>query len=399
MGHTNITDDLKFPEESKLHRNLFIVGGVALLLSLTGLLNDSDSFFFSWITSFAFVSSFFVGSLFFVFIQHVTRSKWSVTVRRIPESFIANFWVWAVFITPIIIAMAMGALKHVYHWTDHEHVHHDPILSGKVAYLNEPFFIIRQAIYFIFWGFLGWKLHKISVDMDKSGDWGIQTVMRKLSAPGIFFGGFILAFASFDWLMSIDPHWFSTMFGVYYFAMSFQATLAIMVLIVFWLHGKGLLRNVINKAHYNDIGYLMFGFTVFYAYIAFSQFLLIYYANIPEETLFFYHRMEGNWEFLTYSLLIFRFVVPFLLLLSKEAKANKTILKLAASIILIMHFVEISWIIQPMQDHHGFHLEWVDITVLVGLFSIALGLFVNTFRKHNMIPSNDPHLEECLHKH
>jgi apolipoprotein N-acyltransferase len=109
--------------------------------------------------------------------------------------------------------------------------------------------------------------------------------------------------------------------------------------------------------------------------------------------------MEGNWKFLTYSLLIFRFAVPFLLLLSKPAKASKTMLKLAAWIIVIMHFVEISWIIKPVQDHHGFHLAWVDITVLVGLGSIVLGLFVNTFRKNNMIPSNDPHLEECLHKH
>jgi|AntAceMinimDraft_12_1070368.scaffolds.fasta_scaffold09131_5 hypothetical protein len=399
MAHTNITDTLRFPEESKLDRNLFIVGGATLLLSLSTLFTDSDAFFFSWITSFSFLSSFFLGSLFFVLIQHITRSKWSVTVRRIPESFIANFWKWGLFFLPIIIAMASGYLTHVYHWTDAKYVVDDPILSGKVPFLNEPFFIARQVIYFMFWSYIGWKLHKTSVEMDKTGDWGLQTLLRKVSAPGLFIGGFIIAFAAFDWLMSIDAHWFSTMFGVYYFAMSFQVSLAAMALIVFWLHGKGLLKNVVNKAHYNDIGYLLFGFTVFYAYIAFCQYLLIYYANIPEETLFFYHRMEGNWEYLTYSLLIFRFVVPFLLLLSKPAKASKSTLKLASWIIIVMHFIEISWIIKPVQSHHGFELAWVDLTVLIGLSCIMLGLFVNTFRKNDMIPSNDPHLEECLHKH
>jgi hypothetical protein len=297
-------------------------------------------------------------------------------------------------------------MHNLYHWThpelfDKASAEFDKILYGKSAYLNQTFFIVRQVIYFAIWGFLGHKLYKASVELDKTGDWGITTLMRKISAPGIPLFALSVAFAGFDWLMSLDPHWFSTMFGVYFFAINFQAFWPVMILLVFFLQRQGILKNTIQKAHIYDLGAWFFAFTVFYAYIAFSQFLLIYYANLPEETLWFYNRLEGGYEYIAYGLLIFRFALPFLFLLNREAKHNRFMLGLVSALVLVMHFLEIYWISMPANhsgDAHGLHFSWIDIATFLGLGGMFFGLFFNKFKKESMVPKNDPKMDECLSK-
>jgi hypothetical protein len=300
---------------------------------------------------------------------------------------------WGLFFIPILFGMS-----NLYQWTNTGYVMDDPILLGKVPYLNEPFFVIRQFIYFGIWGFLGYKLHKVSTDMDRTNDWGLTTLLRKVSAPGILIFALTVAFASFDWLMSLDAHWFSTMFGVYFFAMSIQALFPALILITFWLHKNGILKNTITKSHIYDLGAWFFGFTVFYAYIAFSQFLLIYYANIPEETLWFYHRLEGSWSIITYGLIVCRFVIPFVLLLNRDKKHNKTLLIVASVLIISMHLIELHWIVMPVLHHSGIALSWLDITTFIGLGGIFLGLFFRKLRNYNIVPVNDPTLADSLDK-
>ncbi|MEX0822771.1 MAG: hypothetical protein WD008_00195, partial [Balneolaceae bacterium] len=314
----NITDSVQFPAELKVAKTFYGIGAVGLIASGVGYFLNADQFFFSYLTSFTFFTSIALASLILVMIHHITKASWGTVIRRIPESFFSNLGIWSLFVIPIILGMSS-----LYHWTHTDYVMNDPILAGKVPYLNQPFFIIRQFIYFGIWGFMGYKLHKISVEMDRTNDWGLTVLLRKFSAPGILIFALTVAFASFDWLMSLDPHWFSTMFGVYFFAMSFQALFPVIILLVFWMQHKGMLKNTIGQAHIYDLGAWFFGFTIFYAYIAFSQFLLIYYANIPEETLWFYHRLEGSWAIITYSLIIGRFALPFLLLLNREPKHNR----------------------------------------------------------------------------
>lgn len=399
MKHEHPTDSIQFPQTINPSKRLLTIGGIALAVSLVGLFLDADQFFHSYIVSFSFVASFSIGALFLVMVHHITRSHWGVTFRRIPETLMRNIlWV-AVFFLPVVLGM-----YNLYHWTHADAVAVDKLLQGKAPYLNTPFFLVRQVLYFGVWGFMAWKLYGNSIRLDQTGDWGIDTLQRKVSAPGIFIFGFTVAFASFDWLMSLDPHWFSTMFGVYYFAMSFQATLAAVVLIALWLRGKGLLTNTIKTPHYNDLGKLMFGFTVFYAYIAFSQFFLIYYANIPEETLWFYHRLEGGWEYVTYGLLLGRFVLPFFVLLPMANKSNLTILKWTAAWIVFIHFVEQFWIVMPNRgilnpEFHHIHFSWMDATLAIALVGIALGLFFRQFSRHGMVAVNDPRYLESLNKH
>jgi len=394
MSHQpTITDNLQFSTESKLPQILFGVGIAGLLASAYGYFTNADQFFFSYLVSFTFFTGIALASVFMVMFHHITKSKWGVVIRRIPETFGANIWIWAVFAIPVILG-----IHNLYHWSHEDAVAVDKILKGKSAYLNTPFFIIRQVLYFAIWGFVGHKLYKASVDLEKSGDWGITSLMRKVSAPAIPLFGLSIAFASFDWLMSLDPHWFSTMFGVYFFAISFQSFWAVMILMVFFLQRNGYLKNTIGQAHVYDMGAWLFAFTVFYAYIAFSQFLLIYYANLPEETLWFYHRLEGSWKYIAYGLLLLRFALPFLVLLNREQKHRRNILAYVSVLVVVMHFLEIYWIAMPTLSAHGIHFSWIDLSTFLGLGGIFFGLFFRRFQKNSMIPENDPKLGECLEK-
>ncbi len=391
---SKITDSVEFPSGIDTSKTLFGVGIVGLIASFVGYFLNHEQFFFSYLTSYTFFTSFALAALFLVMIHHITRSSWGTVLRRIPEAFSSNIWIWAIFFIPVLIGM--GTL---YSWTNPDYVTGDPIMEGKIPYLNEPFFIIRQFIYFGIWGWLGYKLHKISVDMDRTNDWGMTTLLRKISAPGILIFSFTLAFASFDWLMSLDAHWFSTIFGVYFFAMSFQAFFPMMILLIYWMHKRGILENTIRKVHIYDLGAWFFAFTVFYAYIAFSQFILIYYANIPEATLWYYHRLEGSWAIISYSLIFGRFAIPFILLLNRDTKHNPRILIGTSILVLVMHFIELYWIAMPILDHHGMSISWMDVTTIFGLGGIFFGLFFKKLKKHKIVPVNDPKLADSLAKH
>lgn len=388
------TDSVEFPSGIATSKTLYGVGIAGLIASGVGYFLNHEQFFFSYLTSYTFFTSFALAALFLVMIHHITRSSWGTVIRRIPEAFSSYLWIWAIFFIPVLLGM--GTL---YSWTDPSYVAGDPIMEGKVPYLNEPFFIIRQILYFGVWGWLGYRLHKVSVEMDRTRDWGLTTLMRKISAPGILIFALTIAFASFDWLMSLDAHWFSTMFGVYFFAMSFQALFPLLILLVFWMHKRGILQNTIKQVHIYDLGAWFFAFTVFYAYIAFSQFLLIYYANIPEATLWYYHRLEGSWAFISYSLIVGRFILPFIVLLNRDSKRNSRMLVVTSVLVLVMHFIELYWIAMPIMDHHGISISWMDVTTILGLGGIFFGLFFQQFRKHSMIPINDPYLVESIGKH
>lgn len=394
MHHAKITDNLTYPEHENTHKLFFGIAILGAIASVLGYFIDPDQFYFSYLTSFTFYASIALGCLFFVMLHHITRSEYGVVLRRIPETYASFMYIFAILFIPILIGV-----ETLYLWTDEELVATDKLIAGKSPYLNIPFFIARNILYFTVWSYMGHKLYKNSVEMDKSGDWGLDTAQRKISGPGIFIFGFTLAFASFDWMMSLDPPWFSTMFGVYYFAMTFQVFFAVVILTVLFLHKKGLLTKTIRTTHITDLSKLLFGFTVFYAYIAFSQFFLIYYANIPEETLWYYHRLEGSWEGFTYLLLIGRFVVPFFILLPAASKSNMKLVGIVSAWIVIVHFIELHWIVMPTLHHYGMQFSWIDIATLLGIGGLFMGMFFLQFKKENMVANNDPRLDASMNKH
>jgi hypothetical protein len=220
--------------------------------------------------------------------------------------------------------------------------------------------------------------------------------MKKISAPGMILFALTITFASYDWLMSLDPHWYSTIFGLYVFSGSFLSFMAFLVLIGLALRKKGLLQDIFTVEHYHDIGKFLLGFVIFWAYMAFSQYFLIWYANIPEETIWYLYRWEGSWKILTMTLVFGHFLFPFLILMLRSVKRNFYFMKFMAYWILLMHFVDMYWLVFPTLYVDGFELSWIDVGTFLGIGGIFLWYFWAKYFGNAMVPINDPKLQESI---
>ncbi len=347
-----------------------------------------------YLTAFFYFVSLALGGLFFTAIQHVSNAGWSVPVRRIAESFTSFF---PVAVVAVAIYLVFGSHK-MYEWMHLDVVNSDPILAGKASYLNEKFFIVRTILFFGLWFLFAKCIVGNSLKQDANGDEKYTRNNLKLSILFIIF--FALSYSLFgvDYLMSLNPHWFSTMFGVYCFAGLFQSSIAFITIILAWLMRRGLLNGIVNENHLHDMGKFMLAFTVFYAYIAFSQFMLIWYANLPEETFFFANRGVGGWMSVSMSLLLFKFVVPFLLLLPKAVKRDGMYLSRVGILILIMQYVDLYWLISPNFSETAFFPIW-GIGIFFGFLGVFLFVVTKFLEKNNIIPIKDPRLHEALHHH
>ena len=356
----------------------------------------SKRFYFAYLIGWTFCLTVTLGAMFFVMIQHITQAYWSVTVRRIPEILMMSFPLLLVFGIPLLFG-----LHDLYHWTHAELLdpaspEYDPIIAGKSAYLNTGFFVIRLVIYFAVWIFTAYRLYSISIRHDIEPDYANPARLRATSAWGLILFAITTAFAGFDLLMSLDPHWFSTMFGVYFFAGAFFVVLASITMSVLFYHQGGHLHGIITKEHYHDLGKFMFAFTVFWAYIAFSQYMLIWYANLPEETLWFRHRMEGSWGGVALVLLVGHFILPFAIMIIRSVKRMRIMLWIMTFWYLLMHFVDLYWIAMPVLDTHGFHPELIDLTAPLGFVFLFAGVAVYRAGRHSMVPYNDPNFARSV---
>lgn len=366
---------------------------VGLLLFALGLAKDSTRAWHSYLTSFFYFTNLALGGLFFAAIMHVAKAGWSVNVRRFAEAMTAFMPIAAIG----ALVLLVGA-KSLYVWLDAETVAKDAILAGKSAYLNMTFFVIRLVVFFGAWLIFSRLIIGNSLKQDENGDERYTLKNVGLSI------GFLLVFAisyslfSVDTLMSLQPHWFSTIWGVYNFAGLFQSSIAMIIIIAVMMMRRGLVRGLVTEDHLHDLGKFLKAFTVFYAYIGFSQFLLIWYANLPEETIFYLARSEGGWMGVTLALFVFKFVVPFLLLLPRAAKRSPSHLVLVSILVLIMQYVDLVWEIYPAYTDHVL-FSWQELGPMMlfgGLFMWALTTFLS---KNRLIPVKDPRIEESLHHH
>ncbi|HEY5564267.1 MAG TPA: hypothetical protein VIL33_01665 [Rhodothermia bacterium] len=355
----------------------------------------SQRFYFSYLTAWVFCLTVSLGGLFFVLVQHLTRAHWSVAVRRIPELLMMNFPILAVLGIPVVLGM-----HDLYHWT-HEELYvvggaeYDPILAGKRGYLNTAFFIGRLVFYFAMWIYISSRLYRLSIEQDVDPNPRRNAQERQVSAWGLLVFALTAAFAGIDLVMTLDPHWFSTMFGVYFFSGSFFVALASVTLVALFLQRGGYLKNVITVEHYHDLGKFMFAFTVFWTYIAFSQYMLIWYGNLPEETVWFRHRMEGSWAMASWALLFGHFLIPFFLLMLRSAKRTRGMLYIMGFWFLMVHFLDLFWLAMPAQSHH-FSVEMIDITAWLGMVFLFVGLIVLRAARHATVPYNDPNFKASL---
>ncbi|HRI06607.1 MAG TPA: hypothetical protein PKW35_02255 [Nannocystaceae bacterium] len=402
-GAKELSKDQIWLKDGSLWRKLPIIGGVLAVAGLGGAFSmmgaDPQHFWYSYLTALAIFLAFGLGGLFFTIIQHVTRAGWSIVVRRIAENAMITLPVLCVLALPIVF---MGA-HDLYEWTHLEVVEKDVMLSAKKGYLNQGFFNIRMIAYFVIWSFLAWRFYSLSTSQDDASGSAVEAKthsMRWLSAPSVLIFALSMTFFAFDALMSLDPHWFSTMFGVYYFVGIVVSAHAFLALVTVLLRRSGYLNGVVTAEHDHDLGKLMFGFTVFYTYIAFSQYFLIWYANIPEETRWFAYRIEGDFLNLTALLAIGRFPLPFFFLLPRAMKRSSSTVLLAAIWILCMEFVDIYWLVQPvLAHHHGemkIHFGAVDILTVLGIGGAFLATFGWAMGRRALVPTKDPRLAESL---
>jgi len=346
---------------------------------------------FSYLTGLMFLTSLSVGALAWVMLHHLTGAVWSIVTRRLLEN-LARPLTW---IAVLFIPVALN-LNWIYPWADPSRLSNDPELARKAIWLNPSFFIVRSAVYLASWVLLSGLLARSSGRQDRTGDPADERRMRATSAWGMVLLAVTTSFAATDWLMSLDPHWSSTIFGVYFWAGSLLSSLAALVLMVLGFHGAGWLRKTITVEHLHDLGKLLFGFVIFWAYIAFCQYFLIWYADFPEESHWYATRRVGVWNSLSWSLLIGHFVVPFVLLLLRATKRNPFWLGFVAAWILVFHYIDVYWLIMPALRPEGVEPHWLDVSLLLTLAFLSGAIVARACQARPLVPIGDARLAESI---
>jgi hypothetical protein len=382
-------------QKRELPKKFQTIGTVLFIIGLIGVaaayLTDGSRSAFNNIIMLMFLTSIGLGSLFLVSVEFVAGAIWSTPFRRIPE-FISSI----LLILPVVVVPLLFKLGDIFHWMHPEVVEADKILTGKAPYLNVDFFIVRVIVFILLWITFYYFITKNSKKQDKTFDQSLTKRNIKLSAAFIPVFGITISFTAFDWLMSLEPHWFSTIFGVYYFSGSILAAFAAVTLIVVWLNENGYLVKGLTSDHYYSLGAFMFAFTNFWAYIAFSQFLLIWYANLPEETFWFLQRWEGNWIYFSIGLMFVRFVIPYFGLISQPSKMDPKRLMIMSVWLLFAHWYDLYWLAMPNYSKEGVLFNWIELAFPILTVGIVILLLVQLSKKNNLVPIGDPKLKRGI---
>ncbi len=350
----------------------------------------------AWLFACAFFLTISLGALFFVILQHLVRAGWSVVVRRVAEILAANTIVVAVLMVPLVVLAARGD-GSLWPWADPAVAHEHAAIAKKAVFLDGRFFAVRCAVYFGVWALLGRWLLRRSVEQDRTEGTAPTEALERRAPPAMIAFALTINFAAFDLLMSLDPEWYSTIFGVYVFAGSVVSFVAATILFLRFLQSRGLLRGRVGVEHFHDLGKLLFAFTFFWGYIAFSQFMLIWYADIPEETLWFQERFEGPWAVVSAILLFGNFVLPFAGLLSRHAKRRLGVLTFWAVWLLVMHAVDLFWLIAPGVARTGSLVGVLDAAAFVAVGAAWIAGLAHLASDRSLVPVGDPRLHESLH--
>ena len=333
-------------------------------------------------------------SLFLIGLEYLTGAVWSVPFRRISE-----YLVLLIFIAPLFAIPVFFNMHEVFHWAHKGVMETDKILQMKSPYLNTSFFYIRIAAILALMGLFAWLIIGNSTKQDKNPNQDYTRKNVKLSAMLMPVFGISITLISIDWIMSLEPHWFSTIFGVYYFAGSLVTTFSVIALFAIMLKKNDILPKQVGRDHFYNLGAFMFAFVNFWAYIAFSQFMLIWYANQPEETFWFISRTSGSWLYVSLGIIAVNFIVPYSALLSQPSKSSLSRLKFVGIWIVVAHFYDLYWLVMPTFNKAGAILNWTEI----GFPLLALGLVMLVFKymynKRNIVPIGDPKLKRALEFH
>jgi hypothetical protein len=373
-----------------------MLAGIGLLLGVAGFLVNSYRASYAYLVSYLFFLSIAVGSLFLVALEYAANADWSTPFRRISEFFAAALPLLLIFVIPLFFNTGKLFL-----WSHSDYIHSDSMLQAKSAYLNTPFFMVRVIVIILVWCAFYWLITKNSRKQDSVHDQLLTKRNITLSVIFIPIFAITITLIAVDWVMSLESKWFSTIFGVYLFAGVVWSSLAALTLTAIILKEKKYLHSAIGKDHFYSLGTLMFAFTVFWGYIAFSQYMLVWYGNLPDETFWFMQRWDGGWKLISLLLIVTHFIVPFFGLLSYEAKTNLKRLKFMSIWILCVHFLDLYWLIIPSmaRNDHIYSFSWIDFVYPIFFVGILILVFNKMTEKTNLVPVGDPKLERGLNFH
>ncbi len=391
------------PADIDVRRSRALIAGVAgLVLCGIGFIVDRDHFFRAWLISFLLFLGIALGSMAFVMINHLSGGAWGV-FRRVFEASSRTLPLLAVLFLPVILGM--GSL---YSWTHDDHVQADAVLRHKAIYLNVPFFLGRALFYFAGWIVVAWTLTRLSKRQDE-GDMSVNLRLQYVSGAGLVFYAFSATFASIDWIMSINPHWFSTLFGFIFVGGQGLSALAFTIVISTYLVRHEPMAGFLKPSHFHDLGKLSLAFVMLWAYFNFSQYMLVFAANLVEEIPYFIARISHGWQFLALFLVVFHFAVPFLLLLSRDLKRTPHRLVIVASWLLIIRFIDLFMLISPEFDasganlhllagahEGGFYVHWLDLAAPLAVGGLWLWMFFTQLAQRPLLAFGDPYLREAM---
>lgn len=393
MTEAALREDPNLPAAvSRFARPAFAVGVLALLGGAAWGFTDPQQFFRSYLLAFIFWNGLAIGSLAVLMIQYLTGGAWGIAIRRELEAATRTLPLTAAAFVPLLFG-----LHRLYEWTHADAVAHDELLRKKTLYLNVPFFVARATLAFAAWMLVAYLLNKWSREQDLATDHGeLDRRLQLLSGGGLVVYALTTTWTSVDWVMSLEPRWYSTMYGVLYMVGHALGALALGSIAVVLLSPYEPVASFLSGRHRHDLGKMMFAFTMIWAYVAFSQYLIVWSGNLPEEIVWYLARFRGGWGWVGAAVVILHFVVPFLLLLSRQANRNPRLLAGAAGLLLFMRFVDISWLILPAFSRGAFRIHALDLILPVGLGGLWLANFARNLLTRPLLPVHDPGFEEAL---
>lgn len=395
-------DNIYLPESGKTLSGILIALGALLLAGSFGLLFYGDekeikAVLHSYHAGMLVSLGIPLGAMVFIMINHQVQAGWMLSLRRQFENMMKLVWVGLVlYLIGVVMQLITTSGEEkvfLYKWMNPHYTEGDVIYESKAGYLNTIWFTVRAIVYWVIWLGLAFFLWTFSKQYDEDRDKTHMKYARKLSAVGLLLFAFSTAFASFDWIMSLDFHWFSTMFGVFFFAGNILSALTMGTLILLVLRLRGRMHGAFTVEHLHDLGKLTFGFIVFWGYISFSQYFLIWYANIPEETAYFLKRKTGDWELFSYVLPVCGFIIPFLILLFRPNKRSFLVMGVMAAWLLVVHVLDMLWYVRA---EAGSELYIIDAVAVGGPILIFLGLLIRQIGSGPLIPLSDPKMHEAL---
>jgi hypothetical protein len=367
------------------------IGMTALAVSLAAAWFDRQQFFRSYLVAYIFWIGIPLGCFALVMLHHLVGGTWGFVIQRLLEAGMRTFVLMAALFLPLLFGM-----RELYLWARPEIVAADALLRHKSLYLNSPFFIARTVLYFVIWITVGHFLSKWSVAQDDTGESSLARRLQNLSGPGLVLYGLTVTFSAIDWVMSLDPHWYSTIYGMIFMVSYGLSALALVIIVAYLLSDRKPLAQVMGPDQFHDLGNLLLALVMFWAYLGISQFLIIWMENLREEIPWYLHRGAGGWQTVALLLILFQFALPFALLLSRSTKRSPAALSVIALVILLMHWVDLLWLVAPAFHPGKFYLHWIDFAALIGIGGLWLAAFLGNLGQHALLPLHDPRFVEVI---